>query len=95
VAGVIPREGCELLSPEEGAFANFLTLASSNSEYCAKVMGALSFYHLDLIEFQDVREFSRSDNPSAEILSIVSELEEGRDPKHVRFATFHTFPRKM
>ena len=43
VAGVVPREGCELLSPGEGAFVTFLTLASSDSEYRAKVSGALSF----------------------------------------------------
>jgi hypothetical protein len=88
VAGVVPREGCELLSPHEGAFVNFLTLASSDSEYRAKVTGAIFFYLLDLLEFQDVRPLSQSDRPS-------QELEESRNPKHVRYATFHTFPRVM
>jgi hypothetical protein len=95
VAGVVPREGCELLSPHEGAFVNFLTLASSDSEYRAKVTGAIFFYLLDLLEFQDVRPLSQSDRPSQEILSIAAELEESRNPKHVRYATFHTFPRVM
>jgi hypothetical protein len=47
VVGVVPQEGCELLAPHEGAFVNFLTLASSDSEYRAKVSGALSSYSLD------------------------------------------------
>lgn len=95
VAGVVPREGCGLLSAHEGAFINFLTLASSESEYRAKVSGALSHYSLELLEFQDVRPFSHSDNPSQDILAIAAELEESRNPKHVRYATFHTFPRVM
>jgi hypothetical protein len=95
VAGVVPREGCGLLSAHEGAFINFLTLASSESEYRAKVSGALSHYGLELLEFQDVRPFSHSDNPSQDILAIAAELEESRNPKHVRYATFHTFPRVM
>jgi hypothetical protein len=92
---VVPREGCGLLSAHEGAFINFLTLASSESEYRAKVSGALSHYGLELLEFQDVRPFSHSDNPSQDILAIAAELEESRNPKHVRYATFHTFPRVM
>jgi hypothetical protein len=95
VAGVVPREGCGLLSAHEGAFINFLTLASSESEYRAEVSGALSHYGLELLEFQDVRPFSYSDNPSQDILAIAAELEESRNPKHVRYATFHTFPRAM
>jgi len=95
VVGVVPREGCELLSPDEGAFVNFLTLASSDSEYRAKVSGAVSFYRLDLLEFQNVLPFTHSENPSQEILSIAAELEENRNSKHVRYATFHTFLRVM
>ena len=93
VVGVIPREGCELLSPDKGAFVNFLTLASSDSEYRAKVTGALSHYRLELLEFEDVRPLSVSDMPSKEILAIAAELEENRNPHHVRYATFNTFPR--
>ena len=44
-----------MLAPDEGAFVNFLTLASSDSEYRAKVSGALSSYRLDPLEFEDVR----------------------------------------
>jgi hypothetical protein len=95
VVGVVPQERCELLAPQEEAFINFLTLASSESEYRAKVSSALSPYRLDPMEFEDVRPFSESDNPSQEILSIAAELEESRNPKHVRYATFHTYPRVM
>jgi hypothetical protein len=59
--GVVPRDGCELLSANQGAYINFLTLASSEAEYRAKVAGALSYYYLELVEFEDVRHFSPSD----------------------------------
>jgi len=95
VAGVVPREGCELLSAGEGAFVNFLTLASSEAEFRAKVVGALIYYRLELLEFKDVRAMSESDRPSEDILGIAAELELNNDPKHVRYATFHIFPRAM
>jgi hypothetical protein len=95
VVGVIPRNGCELLPPQKGAFVNFLTLANNEAEYRAKVSGALSDYRLELLEFQEVRQFSRADESSQEIESIADELEEGRNAQHVRFATFHTFPRTI
>lgn len=95
VVGVVPRNGCELLLPERGAYTNFLTLARSESEYRAKVIGALSYYQLELLEFEDVRPFSASERPSEEIFAIAAELEENRNPKHVRYATFNTFPRTM
>jgi hypothetical protein len=95
VVGVAPRSGCEILSPDEGAYTNFLTLARSASEYRAKVIGTLSDYQLDLLEFEDVRPFSESDGSSEEILAIAAELEGNRNPHHVRYATFNTFPRKM
>jgi hypothetical protein len=95
VVGIVPREGCELLSPDKGAYTNFLTLARSHSEYRAKVIGALSYYQLELLEFENVRPFWACDDPSEEILAIAAELEEDRNPQHVRYATFNTFPRKM
>jgi hypothetical protein len=95
VVGIVPRDGCELLSPDQGAYVNFLTLATSDSEYRAKVMGALSYYRLELLEFEDVRPLSASDKPSEEILAIAEELEESGNPQHVRYATFNTLPRKM
>jgi hypothetical protein len=95
VVGIVPREGCELLSPDEGAYVNFLTLARSDSDYRAKVAGALSYYRLELLEFENVRPLSASDRPSEEILAIAAELEESGNPQHVRYATFNTFPRKM
>ena len=73
----------------------YLTLATSDSEYRAKVMGTLSDYQLELLSFEDVRPLSPSDNPSEDILAIAEELEESRNPHHVRYATLHTFPRKM
>ena len=95
VVGVVPREGCELLSPDEGAYVNFLTMASSDSDYRAKVIGALSGYRLELLEFEDVRPLSASDRRSEEILTIAAELEDSGNAQHVRYATFHTFLRKM
>jgi len=95
IVGIVPREGCELLSPAEGAYVNFLTLANSDSEYRAKVKGVLSFYRVELLEFENVRPLSAFDSPSEEILAIAAELEKSRNPQHVRYATFNTFPRKM
>jgi hypothetical protein len=66
VVGVVPRSGCELLSADEGAYTNFLTLARSDSEYRPKVIGALFDYQLELVEFEDVRPFSVSNYPSEE-----------------------------
>ncbi|HJT68797.1 MAG TPA: hypothetical protein VJ731_01285 [Terriglobales bacterium] len=95
VVGVVARTGCELISPDEGAYTNFLTLARSDSEYRAKVIGALSYYQLELLGFENVRPFSESDGSSEEIMAIAAELELNRNPKHVIFAIFNTFPRKM
>ena len=95
VVGIVPREGCELLAPDEGAYANFLTLAASDSEYRAKVIGALFYYRLQLVEFSDVRPLSTSNIPSEEILQIGEELEQSLDPQLVRYATLNTFPRGM
>jgi hypothetical protein len=95
VVGVIAGTECKLLSPQEGAYVNFLTVASSESEYRAKISGALNYYRLQLIEFQDVRPFSLSDNSSEEIQTIANELEDNENKQHVRYSTFHTFPRVM
>ena len=95
VAGVIPRDGCELLSAGEGAYVNFLTLASNAVEYRAKLAGILSDYRLELQDLEEVRPFSLSDGASEEIRSIAEELEHSNNPHHVRYATFHTFPRVM
>ena len=95
VVGVVPREGCELLLANQGAYINFLTLASSEAEYRAKVAGALGYYCLELMEFEDVRPFSLSDNSSEEIISIAEQLARDNNPQHVRYSTFHIFPRVM
>ena len=95
VVEIVPREGCELLGPDEGAFVHFLTLAANDSEYRAKVIGALSDYRLELLQFEDVRPLSEWDHSPEEILQISEELELNQNPRHVRYATFHTFPRRM
>src|SRR3954463_15837958 len=95
VVGVFPRSGCELLSADKGAYVNFLTLARSDSEYRAKVIGVLSHYQLELLEFENVRLLSESDGSSEEIMAIAAELEGNRNPQHVLYATFYTFPRKI
>lgn len=95
VVGVLPREGCGLLSPRTGAFVNFLTLVASESEYRARVMGVLSEYRLDLLEFQRLRPLSESDSPSEEILAIAAELSGSCNLQRVRYATLHTFARVM
>ncbi len=95
MAGVIPRAECDLLSHDEGAYINFLTLATGEAEYRAKVAGALNYYGLQLLELLDVRPFSPSDGSSREIMSIAMELERDGNPRHVRYSTFHTFPRVM
>jgi hypothetical protein len=95
VAGVVPRDGCELLSSEEGAYVNFLTLAGDEAEYRSKVASALSHYHLELLELCDIRPFSLSDDSCQEIVTIAEELQQNQNPKHVRYSTFHTFKRTM
>jgi hypothetical protein len=95
IVEVMPQEGCELIAPDEGAFINFLALAGSDSEFRAKVSRALSSYRLNPLEFENVRALSGTDNPNQEILSIAAELEDGRNPEHVRYATFHIYPRVM
>jgi len=48
------------------------------------VTGALSFYQLELVEFEDVRPLSAFARPSKEILVIAAELEEKSEPATVR-----------
>ena len=90
-----PKRDAICSRPLRGAFVNLLTLASSDSEYRAKVSGPLSSYRLNPLEFENVRPLSASDSPDEEILSIAAELEEDRNLKHVRYSTFHTYPRVM
>jgi hypothetical protein len=73
VVGVVPRDGCELLEPEEGAYVNFLTLAASDSEHRAKVIGALSYYRRFSVAFN--RILARSKRPPQ------------RSPKHIAAST--------
>jgi hypothetical protein len=71
----------------KGSFAgrSFRLRAPFNvAGYRAKVTGALSYYRLELLEFEDIRA-----------TLIAKELEESENPQHVHYATFNTFPRKM
>jgi len=52
-------------------------------------------YGLDLLEFCNIHPFSEGDDAEANILEIARDLEEQQNPKQVRYATFHTFPRTM
>lgn len=95
LVGVSPREGCELITTDEGAYVSFLTLATSEAEYRAKISGALGFYRLELIEFENIRPFVFDEGATLEIETIALDLAANRNPQHVIFATFHTFPRLM
>ncbi len=95
LAGVIPKEGCDLISPDQGAYVNLLTLASNEAEYRSKVTHVLNDHNLELLEFCDIRPFSEADDPADDILDIAGELRQQQNPKHVRYATFHMFPRTM
>lgn len=95
VAGVVPHDGCELLDLDKGAYVNFLTLAADEAEYRSKLEFTLRDYRLDLLELCDVRPFSLSEDPAEEIVAIADELQQEQNPKHVRYASFHTFPRTM
>jgi len=94
-AGVVPRNGCDLLSADKGAYTNVLTLARSEEEYRAKLTGALNYYGLELISLENVEPLSLRVDPAAEILTIARELGHDNNPQHIRFATFHTFRRVM
>jgi hypothetical protein len=88
------REECTLMETNEGACVHVLTLAASETEYRAKVATAMNHYYLDILQIEDVVPFSEFD-ASEELAEIANELESFRNPKHVRFATLHTFPRVM
>ncbi len=92
---VAPREGCDLLDSEKGAYVNVLTLASNKSECRVKIAAAMNHYHLEVVEVEGVFLFSDSPDTSAELAAIAHELEESGNLKHVRFETLHTFPRIM
>jgi hypothetical protein len=91
---VAPREECTLMETNQGALVHVLTLAASESEYRAKVSAAMNHYCLDILQVEDIVQFSEF-NASEKLAAIADELERFRDPKHVRFATLHQFPRVM
>jgi signal transduction histidine kinase len=92
---VAPREECELLEDAEGAYVNVLTLATNEMECRTKVGTAMNDYRIEVVAIEDVFLFSDALNVSAELTTIAEELEESQNLKHVRFSTFHKFPRVM
>jgi hypothetical protein len=92
---VVPREECELLEDDKGAYVNVLTLATSDTECRTKVGAAMNDYHFEVLAIEDVFLFSDALNVSTELTTIAEELEESENLKHVRFTTLHKFPRIM
>ena len=92
---VVPREECELLEDDKGAYVNVLTLATNETECRTKVGAAMNDYHFEVVAIEDVFLFSNAFNVSAELTTIAEELEESQNRKHVRFTTLHKFPRIM
>lgn len=92
---VAPREGCELLEDDNGAYVNVLTLATNETECRAKVGAAMNDYRSEVVAVEDAFLFSDAINVSAELTTIAEELEQSQNLKHVRFATLHKFPRVM
>ncbi len=90
---VVPREGCDLLDPDKGAYVNVLTLAANGSECRVKIATAMNHNHLEVVGIEGVFLFSDSSDASAELATIAQELKESGNLKHVRFETLHTFPR--
>jgi hypothetical protein len=91
---VAAREECTLLETNEGAVVHVLTLAATEPEYRVKVAAAMNHYCLDILQVEEVIPFAEF-SASEELHVIADELEKFKDPKHVRFATLHTFPRVM
>ncbi len=91
---VVPREGCELLDTDKGAYV-VLTLATGETECRAKVATAMNHYYFDVVAVEDVFLFSGASNVSAELTTIAEELEGSQNIEHVRFETLHTSPRVM
>ena len=92
---VAPREECELLEDDKGAYVNVLTLATNETECRTKVGAAMHDYHFEVVAVEDVFLFRDAYNVSADLTTIVEELEESQNLKHVRFTTLHKFPRVM
>jgi hypothetical protein len=92
---VAPREECELLEDNKGAYVNVLTLATSEVDCRSKVAAAMNDYHFEVVAVEDVFLFSDAVNVSFELIRIAEDLEQSQNLKHVRFTTLHKFPRLM
>ncbi|MGC1451549.1 MAG: hypothetical protein WA830_16075 [Candidatus Sulfotelmatobacter sp.] len=92
---VAPREQCDLLQADKGAYVNVLTLATNGTEFRTKVVAARSHYQFEVVDVGNVFPFSDSSNASETLRTIAEELEKSGNLKHVRFETLHKFPRVM
>ncbi len=84
-----------MLAPGKGAYVNVLTWAESESDYRNKVVPVMKHYGLDVLEMTDVEPFTKRVarvGATEDLFEIVDEIS---SPKHVRYGTFHTFPRVM
>jgi hypothetical protein len=81
---VAPREACELLENDKGAYVNVLTLATNKMECRTKVGATMNDYHFEVIAVEDVFLFSEAFNASAELTTIAKELEGSQNLKYVR-----------
>lgn len=90
--GVVPREGCTLLTGNDGAYVHVLTFATNEAEYRTKVGAAMNHYCLDITEMEDVVPFAQL-SASEELKALAEELESSRNQQHVRLLTLHKFPR--
>ena len=92
---VVPEADCDMLAPEKGAYTHVLTLASSEAEYRSKVIDAMTDYRLNVLEITGVEPLTMrlaSYDISDDLAAIAEEI---TSPNHVRYGTFHTFPRVM
>jgi hypothetical protein len=65
-----PRQGCELLEADQGAYANVLTLSTNEAECRTKVANAMNHYHFEVVEVEDIFLFSDSSNASEKLTAI-------------------------
>ncbi len=91
---IVPMPDCELLTHDKGAFVNILTYASDEEEYRVKVKHAMAYYRLCVTAIEELRCVAEGGLSDEGLIQIAKELKEA-PPHHVRFGTFHTFPRAM
>jgi len=89
---VYPEEGCELLTPQAGAVANVLGLATDLSTFNKSVTELCRSYHLELWSLEDAEPIQHRLQVSevdSEIERLIAQVRKNRRPV---FSTLHTFP---